>query len=124
MGMKMYSKSVRFPEDLAAFVEQQPGEDFSKKLVGVLREYRDGNERRQADIRFYDAQIAQRRAKLRELTDKINSTSMIYRRVEALVNEVDAAEQECPQEPGSPAPDGKLFPVRPLTGKNFPSGAD
>lgn len=57
MGMKMYSKSVRFPEDLAAFVEQQPGEDFSKKLVGVLREYRDGNERRQADIRCYDAQM-------------------------------------------------------------------
>lgn len=96
MGMKMYSKSVRFPEDLVTFVEQQPGEDFSKKLVGVLREYRDGNERRQADIRFYDGQIAKRREKLRELTDKINRASMIYRRVEALVNEVDAAERECP----------------------------
>ena len=89
---KMIHKSVRIPSGLVEFVDSQPGADFSKKLVGILREYKDGETERKLMLRRYDEQIAERRQKLDTLTQKINCASMISRRVDALFKEVDAAE--------------------------------
>lgn len=89
---KMIQKSVRIPGSLVEFVDSQPGADFSKKLVGILTEYRNGDIERKLMLQRYDERIAERRERLDILMQKINSASMISRRVDALFNELDAAE--------------------------------
>ena len=89
---KMIHKSVRMSSDLVEFVDSQPGADFSKKLIGILIEYKDGEKERKLMLQRYDEQIAERKQRLNTLIKKINSASMISRRVDALFKEVDAAE--------------------------------
>ena len=89
---KMIQKSVRIPGSLVEFVDSQPGADFSKKLVGILTEYKNGDIERKLVLQRYDERIAERRERLDILMQKINSASMISRRVDALFNELDAAE--------------------------------
>ena len=89
---KMIHKSVRMSSGLVEYVNSQPGADFSKKLVGILREYKDGETERKLMLQRYDEQITERRQRLDTLMQKINSASMISRRVDALFEEVDAAE--------------------------------
>lgn len=89
---KMIQKSVRIPSSLVEFVDSQPGADFSKKLVGILTEYKNGDLERKLMLQRYDEQIAERRKRLDTLMQKINSASMISRKVDALFNELDAAE--------------------------------
>lgn len=89
---KMIQKSVRIPGSLVEFVDSQPGADFSKKLIGILTEYRNGDLERKLMLQRYDERIAERRERLDILMQKINSASMISRRVDALFNELDAAE--------------------------------
>lgn len=88
----MIQKSVRIPGSLVEFVDSQPGADFSKKLVGILTEYKNGDIERKLVLQRYDERIAERRERLDILMQKINSASMISRRVDALFNELDAAE--------------------------------
>lgn len=89
---KMIQKSVRIPGSLVEYVDSQPGADFSKKLVGILTEYKNGELERKLMLQRYDEQIEERRERLDTLMRKINSASMISRRVDALFNELDAAE--------------------------------
>jgi len=88
----MIQKSVRIPGSLVEFVDSQPGADFSKKLIGILTEYKNGDLERKLMLQRYYEQIAERRKRLDTLMQKINSTSMISRKVDALFNELDAAE--------------------------------
>ena len=90
--VKVIQKSVRIPSDLVEFVDSQPGADFSKKLIGILTEYKNGDLERKLMLQRYEEQIAERRKRLDTLMQKINSASMISRRVDALFKEVDAAE--------------------------------
>lgn len=89
---KMIQKSVRIPGSLVEYVDSQSGADFSKKLVGILTEYKNGEIERKLILQRYDEQIEERRERLDTLMRKINSASMISRRVDALFNELDAAE--------------------------------
>lgn len=89
---KMIQKSVRIPGSLVEYVDSQPGADFSKKLVGILTEYKNGEIERKLILQRYDEQIEERRERLDTLMRKINSASMISRRVDALFNELEAAE--------------------------------
>ncbi len=89
---KVIQKSVRIPSDLVEFVDSQSGADFSKKLIGILTEYKNGDLERKLMLQRYEEQIAERRKRLDTLMQKINSASMISRRVDALFKEVDAAE--------------------------------
>lgn len=82
-------KSVRLPRELVDFVETQPGKDFSKKLVGVLVEYKEGDEYRRKMIQRYDEQIAERRARLESLMDNINRLSLVSRHVDTVVKDLD-----------------------------------
>lgn len=89
---RMIQKSVRIPGYLVEYVDSQPGADFSKKLIGILTEYKNGEIERKLILQRYDEQIEERRERLDTLMRKINSASMISRRVDALFKEVDAAE--------------------------------
>lgn len=74
------------------FINEQPGSDFSKKLVGLLTEYKNGDLERRTMLQRYDEQIEERRRRLDTLLQNINRVMLISRRVDALVNEVDSME--------------------------------
>lgn len=88
----MIQKSVRMPCSIVEFVGSQPGSDFSKKLIGILSEYKDGEFNRRLMLQRYDEQISERRQRLDSLMKDINSVSRISCRVRDLIKEVDAAE--------------------------------
>lgn len=89
---KMVQKSVRIPADIVEFVNNQSGADFSKKLVAILTEYKDGEQERKLMIQRYDEQLAERKQRLDMLMSDINSVTRIQRRVLDLISEVDRAE--------------------------------
>ncbi|EOS49376.1 hypothetical protein C809_01606 [Lachnospiraceae bacterium MD335] len=89
---KMIQKSVRIPSSLVEFVDSQPGADFSKKLIGILTEYKNGELERKLMLQRYDEQIAERKKRLDSLMQKIGSVSLISRRVDALFEELETAE--------------------------------
>ena len=89
---KMIQKSVRIPSSLVEFVDSQPGADFSKKLIGILTEYKNGELERKLMLQRYDEQIADRKKRLDSLMQKIGSVSLISRRVDALFEELETAE--------------------------------
>ncbi len=89
---KMIQKSVRIPSSLVEFVDSQPGADFSKKLIGILTEYKNGELERKLMLQRYDEQIAERKKRLDSLMQKIGSVSLISRRVDALFEELVTAE--------------------------------
>lgn len=89
---KMIQKSVRIPSSLVEFVDSQSGADFSKKLIGILTEYKNGELERKLMLQRYDEQIAERRKRLDSLMQKIGSVSLISRRVDALFEELETAE--------------------------------
>lgn len=90
----MVQKSIRLPSYLVDFINEQPGIDFSKKLVGLLTEYKNGDLERRAMLQRYDEQIEERRRRLDTLLQNINRVTIISRRVDALVNEVDSMESD------------------------------
>ncbi len=92
---KVIQKSVRIPSDLVEFVDSQPGADFSKKLIGILTEYKNGELERKLMLQRYDEQIAERSKRLDTLMQKVNSASMIARRLDAFFDELDAANPYC-----------------------------
>ena len=89
---KMIQKSVRIPSSLVEFVDSQPGADFSKKLIGILTEYKNGELERKLMLQRYDEQIAERKKRLDSLMQKFGSVSLISRRVDALFEELETAE--------------------------------
>lgn len=93
---KMVQKSVRLPAVLVEFVNSQPGDGFTGKLIGLLTEYKSGELERRLMLQRYDEQIAERRERLDTLMQNINRVTPISRRVDALVDEVDAAELQRP----------------------------
>ncbi|MCM1561836.1 MAG: hypothetical protein NC123_20235 [Butyrivibrio sp.] len=88
----MVQKSLRLPSTLVDFINEQPGPDFSKKLVGLLTEYKNGDLERKLMLQRYDEQIAERRGRLDVLMQNINRVSTVSRRVDALLKEVDLME--------------------------------
>lgn len=73
----LVQKSVRLPQELVDFVQSQSGNDFSKKLVKILKDYKDGYTLRIAQVQRYDELIDNRQKQLQELTEKVNSLSFI-----------------------------------------------
>lgn len=92
MKYSLIPKTVRLPSYLVDFVEQQPGGDFSKKLVGVLNEYRDGDERRRKMIEQYDEQIEERRSRLLDLVARTNKLTVVSRKVDDLARTIESPE--------------------------------
>ena len=74
-------KTVRLPSELVDYVESQEGRDFSKKLVALIVDVREGDARRKKHLEFYDKLIQERKDKLRELTDNLNQCILILNKL-------------------------------------------
>ena len=69
------SKSVRFPEHLVAFIDRQPPKDgdFTSKLIGLLEECSQGEEKRKQNIAYYDALIKRRQTEVTAYNDLLSN---------------------------------------------------
>lgn len=103
MGCEMnelIQKSVRLPVELIVFIEAQEGRDFSKKLINLLHEVREGDAERQETLQEYEKMIRFSRRDLDELRHKIYNANEILRRLSSLLSYADGMmEKNKPEEP-------------------------
>lgn len=74
-------KSVRIPSDLVEYVEAQEGKDFTDKLTNLLREVKDGEEKRKDLIAGYDHRIEMKQKELNDLNRKVNEAAPLVNRL-------------------------------------------
>ncbi len=84
-------KSLRLPVDIVNYIELQPGDSFSNKLVNLLYDIMNGDEMRQGTIEKYDEMIQERRIRLVELNKKVNGASMLVSRLQVFCSTAEAA---------------------------------
>ena len=86
----LISKTVRMPADIVAFVEAQEGPDFSKKLLGVLEDYRYGDANRQKRLQEYEAMLESKRRQLRVYGDTAYKASQVTGQLAATLCDIDS----------------------------------
>lgn len=89
MDNNLIQKSVRLSSDLVAWVDEQEGRDFSKKLVGILVEYRSGEAERLQTIELQKASIEDYGKRLQEYRNLFYKSSEIFRRVSELLPDLE-----------------------------------
>lgn len=85
----LISKTVRMPSDVVAFIDAQEGETFSQKLLGILEEYRFGDEYRRKQIAKYEAQLESKRNQLRVYSDAAFKASRVTQQLGATLRDID-----------------------------------
>ncbi len=86
---ELISKSLRLPSDVVDYVEQQPGDNFTSKLVTLLREVRDGDQQRAENLAWYESTLKERYQKLEDLNDDIYRIQLILMHLYHAVDEID-----------------------------------
>lgn len=86
---ELISKSLRLPSDVVDYVEQQPGDTFTFKLVTLLREVRDGDQQRAENLAWYESTLKERYQKLEDLNDDIYRIQLILMHLHHAVDEID-----------------------------------
>lgn len=81
MNNELVKKSIRLPTDLVEYVNAQPGRDFSKKLVTLLTELREGDATRQDMLQQYDQQLSDYRQRLDAIRHEIYEKSELLRQL-------------------------------------------
>ena len=80
---------MRLPPDIVEYVEQQPGDTFTSKLVTLLREVRDGDQERAENLAWYESTLKERYKKLEELNDDIYQIIKVLLHLHHAVDEID-----------------------------------
>lgn len=80
----MVSKTVRLPEELVAYIESMPGDNFTSKLVGLLYNLQIGVDDCVNHITYLDKSIREKQLLLCDLSDVVSSG----RRIEELYLEI------------------------------------
>lgn len=89
LSNELISKSLRLPSDVVDYVEQQPGDTFTSKLVTLLREVRDGDQQRAENLAWYESTLKERYQKLEDLNDDIYRIQLILMHLHHAVDEID-----------------------------------
>ena len=89
LSNELISKSLRLPSDVVDYVEQQPGDTFTSKLVTLLREVRDGDQQRAESLAWYESTLKERYQKLEDLNDDIYRIQLILMHLHHAVDEID-----------------------------------
>ena len=85
----LVTKSMRLPPAIVEYVEQQPGDTFTSKLVTLLREVRDGDQERAENLAWYESTLKERYKKLEELDDDIYQIIKVLLHLHHAVDEID-----------------------------------
>ena len=88
--MELVKKSIRLPQELVDFVEEQNGRDFTGKLCGLLLEMKNGDSRRVKEIARYNNYIDTQAKRLNGYYELIHSTQAAAQRYEALLKQLQS----------------------------------
>lgn len=101
----LIQKSVRLPEELFDYVEQQDGRDFSKRLVNLLMDIKDGDAQRKEYLDSYDRAIKSRREELQKLGQYVHDVQRVIRDLEIIARQVTYITSYLPEKkPPDPTP--------------------
>lgn len=92
--MELISKTIRIPSDLLEFIETQPGDTFSAKLIGLVNEFRQGDEIRKFKLENYNRTIKQYDQLYRKLT---NAYDVANRSIVNIMVWLDEVQQQIDQ---------------------------
>ncbi len=81
-------KTVRLPSDIVEYIEQQEGKDFSKKLVNLLDDVKNGDARRQEMLSDYEKRISEYRTRLDELLSSIYTLKQVFERLDKFCHDI------------------------------------
>lgn len=85
----LVTKSMRLPPDIVEYVEQQPGDTFTSKLVTLLREVRDGDQKRAEHLAWYESTIEANRQKIAKQNQEIYQIQRVLLHLHHAVDEID-----------------------------------
>lgn len=85
----LVTKSMRLPPDIVEYVEQQPGDTFTSKLVTLLREVRDGDQERAENLAWYESTIEANRQKIEKQNQEIYQIQRVLLHLHHAVDEID-----------------------------------
>ena len=85
----LVTKSMRLPPDIVEYVEQQPGDTFTSKLVTLLREVRDGDQKRAEYLAWYESTIEANRQKIAKQNQEIYQIQRVLLHLHHAVDEID-----------------------------------
>lgn len=85
----LVTKSMRLPPDIVEYVEQQPGDTFTSKLVILLREVRDGDQERAENLAWYESTIEANRQKIAKQNQEIYQIQRVLLHLHHAVDEID-----------------------------------
>lgn len=86
---ELISKTVRIPDDVVAYIETQPGDTFSRKLLGILEEYRFGEDNRRRRIADYEDLLENQRRKLRVYSETAFKASQVTQQLGTTLRDID-----------------------------------
>ena len=82
-------RSIRFSDELLEIIEQQVGRNFTEKFERLIYNCYMLSSQKEEEIRRLDAQIEQRRKKLRDVQTKLSRLWPLIDRIENLLVCVD-----------------------------------
>ena len=85
----LVTKSMRLPPDIVEYVEQQPGDTFTSKLVTLLREVKDGDQKRAEMLEYYKSTIEANRQKIAKQNQEIYQIQRVLMHLHHAVDEID-----------------------------------
>lgn len=85
----LISKTVRMPSDVVAYIEAQSGDTFSQKLLGVLEEFRFGDENRRKRIANYEEMLERQQKQLRTYSETAYNASRVTQQLGATLRDID-----------------------------------
>lgn len=85
----LVTKSMRLPSDIVDYVEQQPGDTFTSKLVTLLREVKDGDQQRAENLAWYESTIEANRQKIAKQNEEIYQIQRVLLHLQHAVDEID-----------------------------------
>lgn len=104
------AKSVRFPEDVVAFVETFPGENFSEQLINLILTYQKELPERIEKLEQLEKSLRQRESQLdtidnqlRTMNDILLDVCKIEPTFQRIRSEVLAILETLPEEPTPPS---------------------
>lgn len=83
-------KTMRFEEDVEAYIEKQKGDNFTDKFHTLVRYCRETEKQRNDTIKRLDKEIENREKRLRELNEKLSSVGWLEQAFSRLKDGIEA----------------------------------
>lgn len=99
---ELVSRTVRFPEDIIAYIDAQEGTNFSKKLISLIHEHKDGDAERAGRMAQYDRYIAGQQERLQDLVERTGDVQQVCRELESISRQVRRILDSLPESTGPP----------------------